>query len=355
MLRPLVDSVYRPRGSVHGFIEGRSIVTNARVHLRSRWILNLDLKDFFDSVTFGRIKGRLEANPFNLKASVAHAIANAACVTGKLPQGGALSPVLSNMVADRLDGELGRLCRKFRCRYTRYADDITISTGAARFPRVLAHFEEGEKRLLVLGDALRSAVESNDFKLNEKKSRLNGRGDRQEVTGILVNEKLNVPRRFVRQIRSMLHAWEKFGRNSAEIEHLTKWRSTEGRLSKHDSNNFEHIVRGKLEFLRHVQGENSPVCRKLLLRFNALPERKTNAFRLLPSSAVELINESTYCLEGANLVGPPADKIAVKEQYTGTAFFLKDVGTCHLRSLRGRRDENLSPYPEESRISSSSH
>lgn len=96
-LRPLLDELYRPRGVVHGFLKDRSILTNARVHLRARWVLSLDLQDFFHSVTFGRIKGRLEANPFKLTAPIAHALANAACVSGRLPQGGALSPVLSNM------------------------------------------------------------------------------------------------------------------------------------------------------------------------------------------------------------------------------------------------------------------
>src|SRR5258706_9148680 len=118
-LRPLLDTLYNPRSAVHGFVKDRSIITNARVHVGSRWILNIDLRNFFDSIHFGRINGRLQANPYNLTAALAHAIANAACFSGKLPQGGALSPVLSNMVADRLDGELGRLCRKYRCRYPR--------------------------------------------------------------------------------------------------------------------------------------------------------------------------------------------------------------------------------------------
>lgn len=330
-LRPLVDELYRPRGVVHGFLKERSILTNARVHLKARWVLSLDLQDFFHSVTFGRIKGRLEANPFNLTAPIAHALANAACVSGRLPQGGALSPVLSNMVADRLDGELSRLCRKFRCRYTRYADDITISTGASKFPHALAHLDDSERPTLIIGDALRSVIESNDFKLNESKSRLSGRGNRQEVTGLIVNEKLNVPRTFVRQIRAMMHAWEKFGREAAEEEHLTKWRKSEGRLRKHDQDDFEFILRGKLEFLKSVQGEIEPVCRKLLLRFNGLPDRRTAAFRLLPASSIELLKASTYCLDIVKYVGPSTGGSApVREHFTGTAFFLKGVGlvTC---------------------------
>ncbi|WLA64616.1 S1 family peptidase [Bradyrhizobium diazoefficiens] len=112
---------------------------------------------------------------------------------------------------------------------------------------------------------------------------------------------------------------------------MTKWRKSEGRLSKHDRDDFEHTLRGKLEFLKSVQGEIEPVCRKLLLRFNELPDRRTGSFRLLPISAIELLRASTYCLEITKYVGPVIDGSApVCEHFTGTAFFLKDVGlvTC---------------------------
>jgi RNA-directed DNA polymerase len=329
-LRPMLDELYRPRGGVNGFVKSRSVLTNARPHLKSRWILNIDLKDFFHSIHFGRIQGRLEANPYNLTKAVAHAVANAACFSGRLPQGGAMSPVLSNMVADRLDSELTRLCRTYRCRYTRYADDITISTNAKRFPRSLAYFDDSDdKRSLVIGHALGAVIQANDFELNARKSRLNSKSDRQEITGIVVNEKMNVRRTFVRQIRAMLHAWEKFGLDAAQVEHLKRWRSPIGRVPLHESNNFEHILRGKLEFLRSVQGENKTVCRKLLVRFNGLPDRHTPPFRLLPTSAIELLNESTYCLEVTNLVDTHSSALP-SEMHTGTAFFLHDVGlvTC---------------------------
>jgi RNA-directed DNA polymerase len=330
-LRPMLDALYTPRPAVHGFVKGRSIITNARVHVASRWILNLDLHSFFDSIHFGRIDGRLKANPYNLTPSISHAIANAACFSGKLPQGGALSPVLSNMVADRLDGELARLCRKYRCRYTRYADDITISTNAHSFPRRLAYFENlGEKRSLVIGEELEAIIKNNVFELNTKKSRLNGRGDRQEVTGLIVNEKVNVPRSFVRQVRAMLNAWEKYGLAAAQAEHLTKWRSTVGRLPLHDRNNFEYILRGKIEFIKSVRGDTDLLCRKLLIRFNSLPDRSTATFKVLPISVIELLNENTYCLNFTKYGDTHSDSAPSVEYFHGTAFFLEDVGvvTC---------------------------
>jgi RNA-directed DNA polymerase len=330
-LRPMLDELYRPRSTVHGFVKERSIITNARVHVGSRWVLNIDLQNFFDSVHFGRINGRLQANPYNLPKAVAHAIANAACFSGKLPQGGALSPVLSNMVADRLDGEVGRLARKYRCRYTRYADDITISTNSQSFPRRLAYFENiGEKRTLVIGEELEAVIKSNVFELNVKKSRLNGRGARQEVTGLIVNSKLNVPRNFIRQARAMLHAWEKYGLAAAQLEHLTKWRNSAGRISLHDTNNYEFILRGKIEFIRSVRGESDLLCRKLLVRFNDLPGRTTNAFRVLPVSTIDLLNENTYCLNSATYGPTHSAANPSVEHAHATAFFLEGFGvvTC---------------------------
>lgn len=330
-LRPMLDALYRPRPVVHGFVKDRSIITNARVHVGSRWILNIDLRNFFDSIHFGRINGRLQANPYNLTAAVAHAIANAACFSGKLPQGGALSPVLSNMVADRLDGELSRLCRKYRCRYTRYADDITISTNAQSFPRRLAHFENlGEKRTLVIGDDLEAIIKSNVFELNAQKSRLNGRWDRQEVTGLVVNSKLNVPRSFIRQVRAMLNASEKYGLAAAQKEHLAKWRNMKGRIPMHDTDNFEYILRGKIEFIRSVRGESDLLCRKLLVRFNELLGRTTTIFRVLPVSVIELLNENTYCLNFIKYGTTHSASAPSLEHFHGTAFFLEGVGivTC---------------------------
>ncbi|CAN0496334.1 unnamed protein product, partial [Phaeothamnion confervicola] len=187
----------------------------------------------------------------------------------------------------------------------------------------LAYFQNiGEKRSLVIGEELEAIIKSNVFELSTKKSRLNGRGARQEVTGLIVNSRLNVPRSFVRQVRAMLHAWERYGLAAAQSEHLTKWRNQAGRLSLHDTNNYEFILRGKIEFIKSVRGESDLLCRKLLVRFNDLPGRVTSAFRVLPVSVIELLNENTYCLNSTTYGPTHSAATPSVEHAHATAFFL---------------------------------
>lgn len=151
-IKNLIEVDFEPRVHVHGFVSGRqrSVVSNAAQHVRKKWVLNIDLEDYFETIHFGRIVGRLQARPYNYTRKVAEFIAHIACFetyktvrgesrsTSVLMPGGALSPLLSNIVTDRLDGELSRLCRELGCSYSRYADDITISSNRNRFPSRIA-------------------------------------------------------------------------------------------------------------------------------------------------------------------------------------------------------------------------
>jgi RNA-directed DNA polymerase len=112
------------------------------------------------------------------------------------------------MICAKMDSQLQRLAKECRATYTRYADDITFSTTLKEFPEALAYAitEEGQERL-VLGDRLVGIITENGFNINEKKVRLQSRGNHQEVTGLTTNQFPNVKRSYVRQIRAMLHAW----------------------------------------------------------------------------------------------------------------------------------------------------
>lgn len=150
----LLESDYRPRAHVHGFVGGhqRSIVSNARQHVGKRWVLNIDLEDYFETIHFGRIRGRLMAPPYDYPEEIAQFIAHIACfqtekevegslrTTHVLMPGAALSPILANIVSDKLDAELARFCRQLGCTYTRYADDITISSNRRTFPAPIGRF-----------------------------------------------------------------------------------------------------------------------------------------------------------------------------------------------------------------------
>lgn len=186
----------------HGFEPGKNIFTNAKIHRNKRFVLNLDLEDFFGSIHFGRIVGYLEKNKsLTFSHEVAVAIAQLCCYQGKLPQGAPTSPVLANMVSEVLDFRLLKIARKYRLDYTRYADDLSFSTNDSTF------LERYESCYHELSGTIKHA----GFAVNEKKSRLQYRDSRQTVTGLVVNRKINIDRRYYKETRAMAHQLYKTG------------------------------------------------------------------------------------------------------------------------------------------------
>lgn len=122
-----------PKSSCHGFAIGRSVASNARSHVGKNLVLNFDVKDFFPSINFGRVRGIFGAHPFGFPPTVATVLAQICCAQTVLPQGAATSPILANLVCRGLDNDLSRLARRHRCTYTRYADDITFSTSGTQW------------------------------------------------------------------------------------------------------------------------------------------------------------------------------------------------------------------------------
>lgn len=187
----------------HGFRKGYSILSNAEVHRRRRFVLNVDLKDFFGTIHFGRVLGYFENNrDFLLKREVATVIAQIACHDAKLPQGSPCSPIISNLIGLILDIHLSKLARNNGCSYTRYADDLTFSTNRSEFPEALALPVGGK---LKVGLDLEALVLRCGFKVNEQKTRLQFSRSRQDVTGIIVNQYLNSPIEYRRLLRAMVH------------------------------------------------------------------------------------------------------------------------------------------------------
>jgi len=263
-LNAILQQVYQPKPSTYGFVKGKGIVKNAEQHLRQKCVLNLDLKDFFSSINFGRVQGLLKAAPYNLLHEVATVLAQICChefevdgqLNRRLPQGAPTSPVISNMICAPLDSQLQRLAKRHKCIYTRYADDITFSTSKSKFPSSLAFYSVGDEKWL-LGKELLEVVEGNGFSVNEKKTRLATKYQHQEVTGITVNQTPNVKRNYVREIRSMLYVWRTHGLEKAEATFLEKFDK------KHRLNSvtpsFKHVVKGKIEFLGAVKGKSDSI------------------------------------------------------------------------------------------------
>jgi len=154
----------------HGFKKNLSIVSNAKNHRNRRFVFNVDLKDFFPSINFGRVRGFFIKNrDFQLEPSVATVIAQIACHENMLPQGSPSSPIIANFVANILDIHLNRLARKHHCTYTRYADDLTFSTNKKAFPTAIARLTTSSFNGWEAGDELASRVSRAGFSLTRRK------------------------------------------------------------------------------------------------------------------------------------------------------------------------------------------
>lgn len=195
-LKEILETVYKPKPATQGFVSDRSIVTNARLHKKRRYVLNIDLDNYFPTIHFGRVRGMFMGNPYNLNNEVATILAQICCHEGALPQGAPTSPIISNMICAQLDAKLQQLAKKQQCTYSRYADDITFSTNRSKFPTALAHLSDIGQ--IEIGDELSSVIEANGFQINTKKTRLQVKQQRQEVTGLTVNKYPNVERRYVK-------------------------------------------------------------------------------------------------------------------------------------------------------------
>ena len=191
----------------HGFKRERSIVTNASRHRGKRWVFNIDLEDFFGTINFGRVRGFFIKNQhLALDAKVATILAQIACYDNALPQGSPCSPVISNLVAHILDVKLVKLAAVTGCTYTRYADDLTFSTNLPTIPSELAVINGGQSHEWLPGNALIHIVAKSGYTINTSKTRLQYRNSRQDVTGLVVNKKVNIRNEYRRKVRAMVHS-----------------------------------------------------------------------------------------------------------------------------------------------------
>ncbi|MBB3326783.1 reverse transcriptase family protein [Microlunatus antarcticus] len=240
--------------AAHGFVRGRSAVTHARTHVGAASVVCLDLRSFFTSITVGRVNGLFRG--LGYPEAVAWALAclcthqTPVAVLGRMPPGGSeaarawlrsslrarhlpqgapTSPALANLACFTLDRRLAGLAATAGLTYSRYADDLTFSG-----PRGSAH------RLVA---SVGSIVRDEGFDLNPAKTRVRGTGERQEVTGLVVNERLNVTRAYHDQLRAVLHDATRNGPSAANRADHPDFRShLEGRVGWVESVN---PVRGR--------------------------------------------------------------------------------------------------------------
>lgn len=358
----ILQCVFDPHNASYGFVRGRSIVDNAKVHAGSKYVYNIDLKDFFPSIDQARVWKCFQLSPFNLidakadklkfvswdeyksqnlgihepinfvkkvfdgrfrgrtdlgritiplstdihqkmfvlvdqlnptpinkiklvnrnktqgRRVIANMMAALCChemqVERKnsdgqwehiklnvLPQGAPTSPVITNIICQRLDHLLSGVAKRFGLKYSRYADDITFSSNHNVY--------QAKSDFLI---ELQRIIENQGFHIKESKTRLQKEGYRQEVTGLLVNEKVNVQKRYIKQLRMWLYYWERYGYERANTFFLQKYSTNSQQFEGHKPELMK-VLDGKLNYLKMISYTDGQLYLKLSARFHNLTQR----------------------------------------------------------------------------------
>lgn len=215
---------------VQGFVKKRSTRQNASHHLGKKLLMNADIKNFFDSITLDQVENAISGIGF--EPTTAQIIARICTLNGVPSQGLHTSPVISNLVAHRLDQEIKQACSPHVATYTRYADDISISSDVS-LP---------EKR------ELESILLANGFELNQEKFRISNRGQAQYVTGLSVfdHERPRAPKKLKRRLRLVLHYIDKYGLYG-HLSHLG--------ISDAYALGTYNLLKGQIDYINSVEPE----------------------------------------------------------------------------------------------------
>ena len=265
-LKNEIEKYYFPPQYAHGFIKKRSIVSNAKQHINKKWNVNIDIKDFFPSITSQRVYGLFKAKPFSFSSKVASLISNLLTYNGFLPQGSVTSPLITNMIFFSLDRSLAKYCKKNDITYTRYADDITFSSNNRK--KLNKIYDEHDNSV---NDSVVTIIKNNGFEINLDKVRCNFYFKHQEVTGIKTNVKTNIKNFHKYKIRSMIRAWEKYGLENATSDYMTK-NKLEGDV-KEFIKTFTDELTGLIAYTHMVLGQESKFYKQVAHRFNVLAQR----------------------------------------------------------------------------------
>jgi RNA-directed DNA polymerase len=234
ILRSILDAV-PPHAAAHGFTRGRSVLSHASAHVGRPAVLRLDLRDFFASVSAGRVFGIFRTLGYHPAVAhvltglttntVPHVVWNTLPRPGRaellaprfalgrrlatphLPQGAPSSPALANLAALGLDRRLTGLAAVHELHYSRYADDLTFSGAGLSGPR--------SRRI---SERVAEIARHEGFRLHPAKSNLRTAARRQTVTGIVVNAHPNLARADFDRLKASLHRLARDGGAAAEPE-----------------------------------------------------------------------------------------------------------------------------------------
>lgn len=254
-----LQSIFVPSSTATGFVEGKSIKDNAEIHIGQTCIYNTDLENFFPSITKLMIRKALkrELGYKISSAEVINIICRICTVPNEngvevLPQGAPTSPILSNIVLKCMDEEMMRLADRMQCRYSRYADDMTFS-----------HSKQIRRMSKFWEDRILNLIAKYGLKVNDKKTKTYAPGTRMEVTGVTVSNKINVSRQYIKQLRTLLHLWDKYGYNQAKAIYVKDF-------CHGVTKNLANVIDGKINYLEMIKGKEDPTYQKYKRRFKTL-------------------------------------------------------------------------------------
>lgn len=221
----------------------RNILTNARLHCGKKYLLNIDLKDFFHQVTRIRVLSIFKSPPFNFNIEFGDFLSELCTYQGRLPMGSPVSPVLSNFATRELDADLLFFAHENDITYSRYVDDLSFSSNLSL---TADHFHQ-----------IQHLITGKGFSMNPEKIQWMGEGDEKTVTGLILKERPEVSDAFLSELESNLERYK----------HVLEFSAVgKGRNSVEWIGQFKEYLQGKLNFLNMVYGFQHP----LVLKMNGL-------------------------------------------------------------------------------------
>ena len=341
-LNLIFKAIYKPHKKATGFIPKRSIVDNAKFHEGMHYVYNIDLKDFFPSIDQARVWGRLQHPPFNLnketgRLELANIIASLCCyemeverldsegkwvkkIKNVLPQGAPTSPMLSNIICQQLDFSLNAAAKRFDLKYSRYADDITFSSKHNVYQKDSEFLKE-----------IYRIITKQNFYIQENKTRLQKSDYRQKVTGLVVNEKINTQKRYIKQLRLWLHKLEKLGEKKAQDFFRKHYLKDKGHVKKGQPN-MTNVIYGKLCYLKMVKGEENPTYAKLDERFKNLTGKKPKDIHK-PKELIKLLDNFTSGDSILKYATHSWDNGGVEGKFKDFNEFLKKLDSSKIKKI----------------------
>lgn len=218
------------------YVKGSSTRDNAEPHVGHSFVIKMDVRHFFDSITYRQVYRAFE-KATGYPASVLVFLSKLCCLNGHLPQGACTSPMLSNLCMSGIDKELGSYCNEKGITYTRYCDDITFSADKIEIPDLI--------------DFVSALLERNGFRINKRKTHILHKGVSHNVTGIVCNEKMSIPSEYKRKIRQEMYYIDKYGLD----EHL-RHTNQEKYSGNYQAIQYLNSLIGRISYVLSVEGDN---------------------------------------------------------------------------------------------------